>query len=384
MKKIKNLFLQIKPIFMIYEWLFRRKIINYYGRKHTKRALFSYSTYHFKKAFYIAHSNYQESLVTAEILDELGYSIDVVNNNKLTKLSLSNYDLIIGEGLPIFQAVSENISATIIYYATGSHPWQCTDASLARLCEFQRKYGTLPITSTRLQDYRWGIAASLADAVICIGNTTTCSTFEKLGINKIYPLRPSFHFDPFNEILSVKRDTSATRKTALWFGSYGLLHKGLDLTIEAFQMRQDWTLHVCGHTDREIQLLATLTIPKNVQIHGFLDIDSNDFREITSRSLFVILPSCSEGIATSVITAMGRGAMIPLVSKECGIDVKDFGEKIHELTCDGILNTLSVCDSYKDDELKRMSLRAFQTACDDYSLDQYRKNMRNHIETIIL
>jgi len=383
MKTLKNILRNSKFIVNVYEAFFQRPIFNYFGTKHIRKVLFSYSTYHFKKSNYISHSNYQESIITAKIFDELGYTVDVINNNRLTSLPLEEYDIIFGEGLPIFQAVEKKVPGKVIYYATGSHPWQCTAASLNRLCEFQHRYAIAPLASTRIQDYRWGIAASLADAVICIGNSTTRTTFEQYGVQNIHLVRPTFHPEPADSVSAIQRDVASTRKTALWFGSYGLLHKGLDLAIEAFRERQDWTLHVCGHTEREHQLLNVIDIPSNVHIHGFINISSPKFRDIVSRTHFVILPSCSEGIATSIITAMGRGAMIPLVTAACGVDIDNFGIKIKELNSESIIATLNECDMLSDVALADMSKQACHTAYNDYSAKQYREKMRENILAIL-
>lgn len=365
-----------------YESIFQRPLRDIFRTRSAKKALLVYSTYHFKKKNVFAHSNYQESVVIAEILDQLGFSVDVVNNNRLTKLELKNYDLIFGEGLPVFQAIQQSVGARIIYYATGSHPWQCTEASLARLSAFNARYRTLPLESTRVQDYRWGIAASSAEAVICIGNETTRATFLSRGANNTLLVNPSFHFDQ-SHAAELRRDVSASRKSALWFGSYGLLHKGLDLAIEAVRQRPDWTLHVCGHTARETAFLDAIDVPDNVHVHGFLNIESDEFRAIIARAMYVILPSCSEGLATSVITAMGRGAMIPLVTAECGVDIGDFGIEIDALSVSAILNVLAKCDRLDDAELLRMSAAAWQAAQDGYSLANYRSTMKNHFQNLL-
>lgn len=382
MNQLKALLLRSRLFVGFYESIFQRPLRDIFGRRSAKKALFVYSTYHFKKKNFFAHSSYQESVVISEILDQRGYSVDVVNNNRLTKLELRDYDLIFGEGLPMFQAVQQSVDARIIYYATGSHPWQCTEASLARLSGFNVRYRALPLESTRVQDYRWGIAASSAEAVICIGNETTRATFLSRGANNTLLVNPSFHFDQARAS-ELHRDISASRKSALWFGSYGLLHKGLDLAIEAVRQRPDWKLHVCGHTAREKAFLDAINIPDNVHVHGFLNIDSAEFRAVIANAMYVILPSCSEGLATSVITAMGRGAMIPLVTAECGVDIGDFGIEIAELSVGAVLNALAECDRRDDAELLRMATSAWQAAQDGYSLGNYRATMERHFENLL-
>jgi len=382
MNRIKNWLKKNSFLLSLYELIFQRPIINVFNKANSKKALLSYSTYHFKKNDYKAHSNYQESVAVAEIMDSLGFNVDVVNNNRETRLNLNQYDVIIGEGIPLYQSVVNNISGKKIYYATGSHPWQCTQASLHRLSEFAKRYGSVPLKSTRVQDYRWGVAASCADSVICIGNEQTKQSFLDNGVSKIDLIRPSFHQAsiPYTRTLD---DIVTARKTALWFGSYGLLHKGLDIAIEAFRCRPEWTLHVCGYTNAEQDFLDSLDVPGNVVIHGFLNVDSDFFSELAARCLYVILPSCSEGIATSVITAMGRGAMIPIVTKECGVDIDDFGVNINELNSDSVRASLNLCDSFSDSELLARSISSYNFANTMYTFDAYKKDMMSILTKLI-
>ncbi len=137
----------------------------------------------------------------------------------------------------------------------------------------------------------------------------------------------------------------------LYFASYGLLHKGLDLAVEAFREFPKWTLHVCGYTQRENEFMKSLNLPKNVIVHGFIDIESSIFQELSENCGYVILPSSSEGIATSVLTAMGRGTMIPVVTKECGIDIDDFGILIDDLNIDSVKKAIIQCEMISYDEL---------------------------------
>ncbi len=97
--------------------------------------------------------------------------------------------------------------------------------------------------------------------------------------------------------------------------------------------------------------MKSLNLPKNVIVHGFIDIESSIFQELSENCGYVILPSSSEGIATSVLTAMGRGTMIPVVTKECGIDIDDFGILIDDLNIDSVKKAIIQCEMISYDEL---------------------------------
>ncbi|EGQ9884109.1 TPA: glycosyltransferase [Vibrio vulnificus] len=366
----------------IYESLFQRDLVNIFSSNLDRKVLFSYSTYHFRNGNYVKHSNYSESLVIAKIFHSLGYKVDVVNNNRLTKLDLSSYDVIFGEGLPLYQALECETQAIKIYYGTGSHPFHCTQQSISRLIDFYRKKTFLATGSLRTNDYRWGIAASLADSVICIGNEVTKKTFKEQGALSVYTLDPSFHARDDALTIGQLKDFNVCRRSVLWFGSYGLLHKGLDLAVEAFRENPSWTLHICGYTDAEKDLLDAIHLPENVVVHGFVNVFSEDFKRLCNDCGFVLLPSCSEGIATAVITAVANGAMIPLVTDESGFDTNGNGFKI-ELNAESIAKVLSMINELSSDTLKQMSLDVQIKTLRRYTIENYKNNMRRSLKEIL-
>lgn len=381
LSSIKSFFKRNVFFLKIYEFIFQRPIYNLYDRDFPKKMLFSYSTYHFKKKSYLSHSNYQESHIITEIFDELGYQVDVVNNNRLTKINLSKYQVIFGEGLPLFQALSASPRPLTIYYGTGSHPFHCTEQSYKRLISFFHQYDFLALSSMRTNDSRWGVAASLSDALICIGNSNTQETFLERGVKHVLPIDPTFHQRSDALSLGQQKDFSHCRKSMLWFGSYGLLHKGLDLAVEGFRTHPDWTLHVCGYTPNEKEYLSALNLPSNVVVHGFIDVFSDSFSKLASQCGFVILPSCSEGTATAVVTAVGNGAMIPVVTKECGYDVDQAGFII-ELSAADIERQLEVLDKLDASSLKQMANKAQLAAITRYTKENYSQKMARYLRQI--
>lgn len=382
-KKMKAVLKKNKYALALYERVLQRPIINLFKRSYPKKALFSYSTYHFNKKNYLGHSNYQESKVIAQALDSLGYQIDVVNNNRETTLDLESYDLVIGEGLPMFQALQVKNKPSIIYYGTGSHPLHCSEQSNQRLLEFYKKYNYLAQESIRTNDARWAIAASLADAVICIGNHSTQQTFLDNQSANVLCIDPTFHPRDDARELGLKKSIETSRRSLLWFGSYGLLHKGLDLAVEAARSRPHWHLHICGHTPAEDVFLQQLDLPANVTVHGFVNVLGDEFKAISQACCFTVLPSCSEGIATSIITAAANGAMIPLVTKECGYDV-DAGGFLIELSADSIVSTLDKLDALTSEELKLMSLAVQDAALSRYTLANYTQKMNQHLQSLLV
>lgn len=324
MKNLKILLKKNYQIIKLYNCIFAKPIKNVNKRSYAKKALLSYSVYPFiKKNRKLIHPNFIETYKLNKILDELGYVVDIYNNVYEGKINYDNYDLIIGEGLPISNYFVNKGKKRIktVNYATGSHPIFNNNRSFERLIKFYNKSGKWLEKSSRIVDNKWSLGSSLSDEYIIIGNEITKNSFQDYTENKsIYTINPPFYKKVDNVNLSRKN-----KNKFLWFGSYGLLHKGLDVVIETFLERKDMELHICGYLDGESEFIdfykEQLKSANNIILHGFISVESDIFRELMETCSFVILTSVAEGLATAVITAMGNGGLIPVITKETGIDL---------------------------------------------------------------
>jgi len=323
MMKLKSI-LRRTTIYKLYRSFRSRPIINVNKKKSGKRALLSYSTALIKSLKKEIHPNHIEIALINKILDQMGYMVDVYNNTDGRRIDYSNYDLIIGEGLPISNYFIgrqfERCQVKTIYYATGSYPLFQNTATYRRIFDFYHRRGKYLPESGRAIDERWAVGASLSDYVILIGNETTKRTFEEYRPSEnIFTLNP-----PVYEIPTIQTDCLKKPNKFLWFGSYGLLHKGLDIVLETFLARPDVELEVCGFLENESNLLdiyhEDLEKASNIHFHGFISIYSEEFNKLVSECSYVILLSGSEGVATGVASCMAAGGLIPVVNKNCGID----------------------------------------------------------------
>ena len=299
---------------------YKDKIINNFfyfkrnvrGTRHSKNCLFSYSTLHFLKKSYKFHSNYLESRKIAELLGDAGYNVDVVNNNCSKKLNYKKYDLVIGEGLPVYNALqSRDIDVSqVIYFGTGSHPFQLQYASLGcmkRVPDYFAKHGLIGL---RLNDIRWGMAATLANKHIIIGNSQTIATYKEW--NREADVK-SIRVSANGKRLKYEKSVG---ENYVFIGSYGLIHKGVDIVFEIARKNPHRVFYILGRTSEE---LFHITHPENVKMCGMLDPESFEFEQIILDCKAVLLPSVSEGTSTAVLTGMLSGGLLPIVTKECGI-----------------------------------------------------------------
>ena len=67
----------------------------------------------------------------------------------------------------------------------------------------------------------------------------------------------------------------------------------------------------------------------NIMYNGFIDVGSKEFEDVCNRNSFQIFLSCSEGMATSVLTCMRYG-IVPIITYESSINVDKFGYIVKE------------------------------------------------------
>jgi glycosyltransferase involved in cell wall biosynthesis len=380
--KIKAYIKKRKKILSIYEFFFQNKILNVNSSNCNKKVAFVYSTYHFKKGIYHDHSNYQESKVISKIFDELGYQVDVFNNNKKYNIKLDSYDLLFGEGELIYKAVINKHENKVIYYGTGSHPAFNNIQTINALKRYKSEFNDISLNHSRLVKQSWGIAATLSDSAIIIGNDKTKSSFIEYGQSNCITIRPSVHqVLNFLDIIKEKNVVIA-KKNILYFSSYGLIHKGLDLIILSARFFPDINFHICGKLDNEIlpnsPLYESMKSLKNIIIYGFVDIRSEKFNKIMIENGYCILPSCAEGTSTAIITAMLNGGLIPIVTDEVGVDIDNFGIKIDDLSVESLNKAIQVGIDLPDNQVIERWMLSYKAA-EQYSIDNYYKDMKKAI-----
>ena len=70
----------------------------------------------------------------------------------------------------------------------------------------------------------------------------------------------------------------------LWFYGYGAVHKGLDILLDIFSEKKEYTLNIVGNIDTEkdfinIYAKELYSLP-NIKYHGFLSPMSNEYKNV--------------------------------------------------------------------------------------------------------
>src|SRR3989304_3161156 len=227
----------------------------------------------------------------------------------------------------------------------------------------------------------------IVDAMILLGNEEVSETYKRFFNKDIFLIPPSYYnlYD-YKEIIEVKNFTKAKRNF-LWFGSSGLIHKGLDLILEVFKNLPNLQLHVCGPIDDEPGFKTAyhneLYDTSNIHTHGFVKIDSPLFERLLKECAFVVYPSCSEGGGVSILNAIGNGGLIPILSKEASIDIDDFGISIENISSEAVQNAIEKALMLPVEEIKTRSSKAGEKINTINSIDNYRNLLKTSLNRIL-
>lgn len=314
------------------------------------------------------HQNLWQVPVFAGILGEWGYNVDSIDWFATQADFNKEYDLVIDISPHNRQLYQSRLRPECrqILYATGSAPrWQRRQEEL-RLEALQKRRNVKLEPRTKLE-YQYP-PPSAFDHLLLIGSRHTLETFQPAETEKVsllknngYIFRPDLDF-------SLK-----SPRNFLFFASQPQVLKGLDLLLEVFSRNPGVTLYVCSLFNREPDFCALyqqeLFHCRNIKPLGFLATSSSEFGEIVKRCSYMILPSCSEGISGSALTAMSAG-LIPILSRECGLEDNE-AQILENCSIDCIAEAVNRLSAMPYDWMRKESIRSLEIIRDRYSPASY-------------
>lgn len=281
------------------------------------------------------HTHDWESLEMARALVERGYHVDVIHwsNTRWQPAVGTQYDLLIDVRLNLERlAPLVDPGCLRLFHAETAHRSVHDREQLARHQALAARRGVALAPNRLLEANR---AIETADAMTVLGNQFTIDSYA-------FANKPAWRVPISSPYLYrlPQRDWSAARRTFLWFGSGGLVHKGLDLVLEAFAAMPDLELFVAGPIERERAFerayARELYDLPNIHTVGWLDVTSAAFEAIAERAGALIYPSCSEGGGGSAITMMHAG-LVPILTPAASVDLDgSYGIEITEASVAGV------------------------------------------------
>jgi len=76
--------------------------------------------------------------------------------------------------------------------------------------------------------------------------------------------------------------------------------------------------------------------------------------------------------------------LIPIVSRECGLDVDDFGVILKQCNIEEISKVVQMISSFPETYYRDKSTKAYKTTLTDYSESAFHRNMSNAISYWLL
>ena len=329
-----------------------------------------------------SHTHWWESLQIVQTFLDLGYRVDAISWRNFDFVPTKTYKIALDVRVLLEHWQPHLPSDCIkILHAETSH-WTvhnpAQDERLERL--FQRR-GRRVAPNKKIEENR---ALEVADCVTLIGEGADFvqESYAEAG-KPLYPI-------PISTPLTwpvLDRDLEQARRRFVWFGSGGLVHKGLDLVLEAFSGMPEMQLTVCGpvqqERDFEREYWNELYRTPNIHLHGWIDVTSDDFVRLMSEHVAVVFPSCSEGQNGGVITCMHAG-LIPVVSRATGAPISpERGIVLEDCKIETIRQTVRRIAAMDIETLSSMSRAAREHVRDRHNRPRFAETFRAAIEDIL-
>ncbi len=326
------------------------------------------------------HQAEWKCLQIARTFLDMGYTVDLISWTNDRFIPYKSYSAFIDvrhnmERLsPIL-----NKDCVKIQHIDTAHILAHNAAESSRLLALQQR------RAVTLRPRRWerpNLGIEHADCATINGGDFAINTFRYAN-KPLYPVpNPSVFLYPSPD----RKDFDACRKHYLWFASGGLVHKGLDLVLEAFAETPEYHLTVCApvqqEKDFEQAYYRELYQTPNIHTVGWVDLTSPQFLEITNTCLGHIHPSCSENESGAVVTCMHAG-LVPIISYESSVDIYDFGITLKECSIEEIQSAIRTVSGLPAQELKAMAMKAWEYARTHHTRERFAEEYRKAIQTIL-
>ena len=115
---------------------------------------------------------------------------------------------------------------------------------------------------------------------------------------------------------------------------------------------------------------------------GWIKVNSARFYDLVQKCAYVILPSCSDASAGSVVECMHAG-LIPVITKEAGIDTEDFGVMIANESLEEIEKTVLELAEFPTAWLREHSIRTRDIAEKRFSENAFITRWREIVSQIL-
>jgi len=337
--------------------------------------------------FYFSNNGLVINIVRA--LNELGYTVDIIDSNYENYDGHKKYDLIIVHNIYDQKIISNNLKddGRYIYFDTGAY-WRVRKEKIKQRYNYftQRHHLDIQDKLTKqikeIENMGKKIDPLLSDSngIIVIGDNLakTYNFFPNVyqTINGVY-VDKYFHY---NKTIN---DIEKNKKNFLFFsGGYRNIEKGLDLLLEIFTKNSDYNLFICSQISSELQKIYDLKNYQNIHLLGYLKQRSKKFYETIKKCNYVIQPSAHEGMPGGVLDCMQYG-LIPIITPGCNIDTKNFGFTLNSFQIEDINMIIQKILSETNENLLGRAKLSREEILKNYNEQIFLKDIKKHIQSIV-
>lgn len=350
-----------------------------------KAALVSYVTAPFKEgsgSTLFTHAGVPKLM--AQAVQELGYSVDVIEWDNTAFKPRKDYQLFIGHAGMNFERLAARLSPQCvnIYFSTGTYWQEHNRAEKARFDALEQRRGIRLPPDRPIENSEEG-ANALADGIICLGNHLAKKSYAKFPA--VYHLNNAAY--PLPSGPASQDDTARAASTGfLFLSSEGNVHKGLDLLLETFSrpdVQAVAQLYICQKIRPDFHALYKRELEDTPNIHlvGHVDLQSGLFQETRQKCTFLIHPSCAEGQPGAVLDGMRYG-LIPVLTPENHVDVDDCGFMI-SASLPELAEEVKRLSRLPIAECRRLAQNAQEAVARDFSPEGFSQNIKRSISSIV-
>lgn len=289
----------------------KQLVLNTFSASHSRRALLVFHAAAFLPTTDIyRHSGLLLTRTLAEALDDMGYVVDVADQNVSTG---EKYNLVVDAKCHLYQGVRRDCPRIFLAVQRADQ----NERVIERYRAMNERRGT------NLQPVGLYPPCAPLDSVsqiIVVGNDYTAESWRAVYDGRVACINNVAY--PDIEYVGEK-DWEIARRSFLFFAGKGPVHKGLDLLLEVFTKHPELNLYVCQQSNAAFHTAywkELHDLPNVNGLIGWVPVDEKLFHKLAYRCGYIIHPSCSEGQAGAVVQGMAAG-LIPLISRESGVDL---------------------------------------------------------------
>lgn len=280
-----------------------------------------------------SHSMYWETAEMVRLLNEAGFIVDFYDLKNPPPIDWPKYDLVIDERDNLKKAPPVP-GQKRIFYSTGLHWLRHNLAELERIRWFYERHNIYVAPQRQINA---NFSDEYAEMMTFFGNETQLVGYNQ-NIKKI-PLNISAVSAPNN----FKKNIAKAKNNFLWMGGGGAVHKGLDLTVEAFRCLPQANLYIAGDAADEpifgAWLRQIIDKNSNIKYSGWLEVGTPKFEEIAGNCIAAIYPSAAEGGPGSIAQLLHYG-LIPVVTKTANVRAQHLGYVVAGVTSAEIIDSI--------------------------------------------